>query len=149
MTLAEEPRREAVRHPTRSRPVYDPQRVESGIRPVCEALNDIPGVATIYSCHGHRGSNPFVMFYAPLETAHRVHVGLERAWMAEQLAHQWLMTADLYAYPDLRFQITPNRRSDRLWYPWISRRRWMRELWRLAAVIRNIALTPDGVAHVA
>lgn len=149
MTLAVDLSREGGSTPTPTRPVYDPKLVEPGIRPVCEALNAIPGVATIYSCHGHRGSNPFVLFYAPLETAHRLFVGLERAWMTEQIADQWLMTADLYAYPDLRFMITPNRRDDRLWFPWISRRRCKRELWSLAAVIRDISLTAEGVAHVA
>lgn len=49
--------------------------IEPGIRPVCDVLNSMLGVATVYSCEGHwmRGCAPFVMFDAPNEVALRIH----------------------------------------------------------------------------
>lgn len=41
--------------------------IEPGIQPVVDALNAIPGVQTLWSCHGHPmlvPRNPFVSFQA-------------------------------------------------------------------------------------
>lgn len=49
--------------------------IEPGIRPVCDVLNAIPGVRTVYSCEGHINgvSQPYVMFEAPVDVALKIH----------------------------------------------------------------------------
>ena len=48
--------------------------IEPGILPVCEVLNAIPGIQTLWSCEGHpeRQSPPYVTFIAPQEIAFQV-----------------------------------------------------------------------------
>lgn len=53
----------------------EPNYIELGIRPVCDALNAIKDVATVSSCEGHwsREYPPFVMFTAPNDVAFKIH----------------------------------------------------------------------------
>lgn len=65
--------------------------IEEGIKPVCEVLNDIPGVSTLWSCEGHpeRPTPPFVMFFCSHQIAARLDQCIQSARRSGQLKFCW------------------------------------------------------------
>lgn len=70
--------------------------IEPRIRPMCDALNRIAGVRTLWSCEGHasRPSRPYVVFEAPKSTALRVHQMIGDGHAGGRLKYWWRMTAN-------------------------------------------------------
>lgn len=74
----------------------DKNVIENGIVPVCEVLNSINAVETIYSCEGHperNNSSPYVMFNAPVDIAFKVHQALDPQEGNNPLKFDWLLKA--------------------------------------------------------
>jgi hypothetical protein len=55
--------------------------IEPGIAPLCDAINHIPGVHTLWSCEGHPrdGTRPYVVFEAPHDFSFALHQQLSGA----------------------------------------------------------------------
>ncbi|WP_124491786.1 hypothetical protein [Burkholderia stagnalis] len=80
--------------------------VESGIWPLVQALNQIHGVRTIGSCHGHRGlivlpynGNPYVYFQGPSTFALALSEHIDCAYSRERLIYRWRITG--LTHPEL------------------------------------------------
>lgn len=84
--------------------------IEPGIRPVCDALNAIPGVVTLWSCEGHpyRTTPPYVTFTAPQKTAFRIQQQLDHGIRNGQLQYCWWVVATFQDDGSLKFTIEPN-----------------------------------------
>lgn len=90
--------------------------IEEGIKPVCDVLNSIPGVKTLWSCEGHpdRPSRPYVSFQSSQAFAHKVHrllgavqeTGTGRA--NAKLKYNWWLVAHFNDAGELRYTIEPN-----------------------------------------
>ncbi|QKM57781.1 hypothetical protein [Burkholderia glumae] len=70
--------------------------VEEGIWPLVQALNQIDGVRTIASCHGHRGwslvsysGKPYVFFEGPGGLALALSEQIDRAHSRRALIYEW------------------------------------------------------------
>lgn len=67
--------------------------IEPGIKPLCDALNALPGTKTVWSCEGHPSKFggiyvPYVVFKTDEDTARKIdkeianrHHGLQFLWM--------------------------------------------------------------------
>jgi hypothetical protein len=112
--------------------------IEKGIRPVCDALNAISGVRTLWSCEGHphRPSRPYVVFEAPEIVALGIHRALGLGDGGGTLVYCWWLTANFRDNGQLQWCIEPNCRIPRWRYLPVARRAVDAELLRLAAVIR-------------
>lgn len=118
--------------------------IEPGILPVCDALNAIPEITTIYSCAGHwsRECSPFVMFDAPNDVALKIHRLLGYGHGDGSLAIVWWMQARFKEDGSLIYIIQTNdyRIPNSSWLPsrwWL----WFKindELKRLAKLISTI-----------
>jgi hypothetical protein len=120
--------------------------IEPGIRPVCDALNSIPGVVTAYSCEGHwiDGRHPFVIFDAPGDVALRIHRLIGHGYGDGRLKVCWWLQGRFQDDGSMRYIIEPNdyriSRCGGSWWPsrwllWVS---MGGELKRLAAIL-NLA----------
>jgi hypothetical protein len=102
--------------------------IEPGIRPLCDALNAIPGVSTVYSCEGHwqRGYQPFVMFDAPNDIALRIHRLLGCGDGGDDghgtLGICWWLQARFNNEGTLRYILEPNDRklNNGSWWAWFK-----------------------------
>jgi hypothetical protein len=112
---------------------------ERGIRPVCDALNAVPGVRTLWSCEGHpiRESRPYVVFVAPKFFAWRVHRALVLASADGSLKYPWWLNAHFRDNGRLQWCIEPNCRIPRWKFVPVIRLLVDAELQRLAVLIRN------------
>ncbi len=133
-----------VQHAQNKWPAYTAP-IEPGVQPICDVLNQIPHVETLWSCHGHpeRRSRPFVIFAAPVATSFRLHRLLVQGAAQNILQFNWWMVANFNDEGDLQYTIEPNdyRIPGRRW-PW---RQWNRksidkDLARLAELLAS-ALT--------
>ncbi|WP_139335765.1 hypothetical protein [Janthinobacterium sp. TND4EL3] len=120
--------------------------VEAGVIPLCDALNSLPGVFTIWSCEGHpeRASRPFVTFVAPKELAFKVHRAIEERGQDLGLNFNWWLTANFRDDGSMQYTIEPNdyRVSKGAWQRWWSSRRWshrvmLKDLSRLATLVQQ------------
>lgn len=113
--------------------------IERGIRPVCDALNAIPEVRTLWSCQGHpeRPSRPYVVFEAPERVALGVHQALGPGHGDGSLRYCWWLNANFRDNGQLQWCIEPNCRVPRWRYLPVARRAIDAELGRLAALIRS------------
>lgn len=117
--------------------------IEAGILPVCDVLNALPGVYTLWSCEGHPEiqMRPYVTFIATQETAFKLD-GLLRSSHQFGLHYRWGVTANFRMDGSLQYTIGPNdyrleARSSRWWwqgYQW-NLRVMKRELKRLASAL--------------
>lgn len=84
--------------------------IEKGILPVCNALNAIPGVRTVYSCEGHprRPSPPYVSFKSGNEFALKVHKLLESCSTDGRLQFAWMLKASFDNADEFMFSIVSN-----------------------------------------
>lgn len=113
--------------------------IEQGIRPVCDALNSVPGVRTLWSCedHPHRPSRPYVVFEAPEGFARQIHCALGPGYGDGSLRYCWWLNGNFRDNGQLQWCIEPNCRIARWKYLPVARRLIDAELLRLAALIRN------------
>jgi len=130
----------------------DQPDIEPGIQPVCDALNAIPGVQTIYSCEGHPNrhgpSTPFVIFLAPQDIAFRLWQIVHYGGLRGELRYSWWLRADFLEDGAMQYKIESN--DGRLTLPartkWLGNLRyvpWTRndmdaEMLRMAGLLANI-----------
>ncbi|MDF0506666.1 hypothetical protein POK33_38595 [Burkholderia cenocepacia] len=114
--------------------------IEPAVRPVCDSLNSIPGVATLWSCQGHpfRRSHPYVVFVAPEPVALAVHRLLGAGDGAGALRYPWWLNANFRENGDLQWCLEPNYRFPRCRFLPLARRAVDDELLRLAALIGTL-----------
>jgi hypothetical protein len=116
--------------------------IEPGIKPVCEALNSIPNVHTIWSCDGHpwQQKQPYVVFITDQDTAFRVSRLLDVEHEAGWLHYCWSLSANFRDDGSLQYTIKP---SDYRLYDG-SMHWWSLCLWNRKAIIKelnNLALS--------
>ncbi|MCM2485649.1 hypothetical protein ACVCIC_01115 [Burkholderia glumae] len=112
--------------------------IDAAIRPVCDALNRIPGVRTLWSCGGHalRRSRPYVVFEAPEAFALKINRML---WLERHitLTYRWNMTANFKDSGELQWLIEAPGIPRGHYWP-IARRRIDAELLTLASLISEV-----------
>lgn len=113
--------------------------IEPGIRPLCDELNAIEGVQTLWSCEGHphRPSRPYVIFEAPEDVALRIHRALGIGDGNGALKYVWWLTANFRANGQLQWCIEPNCEIPFWRYLPCVRGSLDSELRRLASLIRT------------
>lgn len=121
--------------------------IEPGIKPVCDALNALPSVFTLWSCEGHPedGSQPYVTFIADTATAFNVHSAIGPDSGKSGLLFCWCLNASFRNDGSMQYTIEPNdyRISKHSWQRWWSRRRWNQrlvetDLSRLGALVAQL-----------
>ncbi len=122
------------------------ESIEIGIKPVCDVLNSIEGVRTVWSCEGHpeRPSRPYVTFLAPEATAYQVHRLLGAGRGDGTLQYCWWLIANFRDDGLLQYTIEPNDyrlRDNR--HRWWSTYQWNKkamdaELIRLAVLLTQL-----------
>lgn len=122
--------------------------IEPGVRPLCDALNALPGVHTLWSCQGHPedGSRPYATFIAPAETAFAISRAIGPDNQDLGLHFYWNLTATFRDDGTLQYTIEPNdyRVTQPRWGGWLfARRLWdmqtmVRDLSGLAGLVRNL-----------
>lgn len=117
--------------------------IENGIRPVCDALNSISGVRTLWSCEGHPNIplRPYVAFECTQDFAFSVHKLLDAGHASAKLKYSWRITASFKDNGHLQYLIEPNdtRIRKRFWLI----RNWKQavmneELLRLAELLKRL-----------
>lgn len=113
--------------------------IEPRIRPVCDALNALPEVRTVYSCGGHyRRAPPFVIFAAPHDVGLAIHRLLGAGHADGRLEYCWSLRAH-FIDDLLHFDIESNDRrvvGKKAWPYLVRGHASMRaELLRMAAVL--------------
>jgi len=104
--------------------------IEPGIKPVCDALNSIQNVHTLWSCEGHPGwkGTPYVTFIANQDVAFRISKLLDSERELGHLHYCWGLTANFRADGSLQYTIRPNdRRLNDDSLHWWSLRLWNRQ----------------------
>ncbi len=108
--------------------------IEPGILPVCDALNAIQGIETLFSCEGHPSRPwiaPYVMFRASISDAFKIHKSLSYGhgihW---QLKFCWQLIAAFYEDGTLKYTLKPN--DVRFCYPDLRFRFFLFPSWRIA-----------------
>lgn len=118
--------------------------IEPGIGPLCDALNALPDVHTLWSCEGHPDlpARPYVTFIADKDTAFKVHLAIGPNCGKLGLEFNWGMEANFRQDGSMQYTIAPNdyRVSQGTWHRWWSANRWDRrkmnaDLMRLAAIV--------------
>lgn len=111
--------------------------IEPGIRPVCDVLNRLDDVRTLWSCEGHpfRTSRPYVVFEAPEQVAFQLHQMIHPESVDASLEYCWWLTANFRPDGRLQWCLEPNCHISRLRYLPFVRRKVDSELVRLAALI--------------
>jgi len=128
----------------------DQPPIEKGILPVCEALNAIPGVSTIWSCEGHpeRPTPPYVCFNADRQVAFKIHEMLGDGDAGKKLKYLWRLTATFDQNGGYEYTICSNDKrilddSNRL-MSFFSGKRWNqsdmeKELLKLSSLLNELA----------
>ena len=118
--------------------------IENGIRPVCDALNFFPEVATTHSCEGHPEIplRPYVSFRASAAFAFRLHRQLGLGHGDGSLKFCWWLVAHFDDDGSMVYVLEPNdiRIPGRRWFlfrMW-GRKSMDRELKQLAALIDQL-----------
>jgi len=116
--------------------------IESGIKPLCDALNALPGVGTMWSCHGHpvRQSRTYVSFLGPRDVAFKIHHALGVGHGDGSLKYHWSIRARFRDDGELQYTIEPEdfRIRKSLFLP-LVRRGMDLELVRLAKLVADVA----------
>ena len=119
--------------------------IEPGVRPVCDVLNAMPDVRTVYSCEGHPRafvpSKPFVMFKAPAELAFGIHCMLAYGHGDGSLNFCWRLLAQFDDDSSMTYTLTTSdvRVSEKRWRPfqeWTTKAMNL-DLLQLASLLRN------------
>ena len=83
--------------------------IEPSIRPVCDALNCLDGVKTLWSCQGHyRSPRPFVIFAASQNHAFKISTLLTDWYNEGQLHFWWNVTGYFCEDGSMQYTIHPN-----------------------------------------
>lgn len=123
--------------------------IEPDIRPVCDVLNAIEDVKTVYSCEGHmsRLSRPFVMFDAPPDIALKIHRLLGYGHGDGTLKLNWCMTSRFQDDGSMRYIIEPNDFrvpfdiwSIKSWTLWLDMKN---ELDRLSNLLKQVKIAQN------
>lgn len=123
--------------------------IERGVKPLCDALNGLPGVHTIWSCEGHpsEGGTPFVILVTDQATAFKVSSVIEVDGDTTGLHFYWGMTATFREDGSLQYTIRPDdyRIPDGAWWrlwplPRWSQRVMLNDLGRLAELVTQLKL---------
>ena len=87
--------------------IKDP--IEPGILPICDALNALPSVHTLWSCEGHAGqpSTPYVVFIAPQDLAFKVDGLLSPKAGGTGLEYNWRLIASFRFDGSLQYILEP------------------------------------------
>ncbi|WP_425953061.1 hypothetical protein [Ralstonia pseudosolanacearum] len=112
--------------------------IEPKIRPVCDALNRVAGVRTLWSCEGHafRPSRPYVVFEAPESIALQVHRMIGDGHAGGKLHYWWNMTANFRENGELQWLIEAPAIPSWHYLP-IVRQRIDAELLAFAALLKD------------
>lgn len=117
--------------------------IEQGVKPLCNALNSLPGVFTIWSCEGHpdRHARPYVVFVTDHSTAFGIHCAIQ-ARPGLGLRFNWGVTASFREDGSLQYVLEPHdyRVSVGSWRGWkFARRldhgRLLKDILRLAELV--------------
>lgn len=94
--------------------------IEPGILPVCEALNSLPDVVTLWSCEGHPDlpCTPYVVFVARQDLAFRIDQLLAPRVGGRVLKYSWRLIASFRPDGSLQYILEPN--DVRLQGGWLS-----------------------------
>lgn len=120
--------------------------IEPGVKPLCDALNALPGVFTLWSCQGHPvwASEPYVTFIADDTTAFKVHQSIGPDHDQLGLHFNWWLFASFRDDGTMQYTIEPNdyRVSKGRWQRWWSlfhwnHRRMLNDLARLAEIVQR------------
>jgi hypothetical protein len=124
--------------------------IEPGILPVCEALNSLPSVHTLWSCEGHAvwADLPYVAFIASQDLAFRVNLLLEsQAGSDDGLHYNWRLIGSFRNDGSLQYILETSDARLSGWrralfpLPLFGRRAMNRELQRLADLIATLNKT--------
>lgn len=112
--------------------------IEPKIRPVCDALNAISDVHTLWSCEGHasRPSRPYVVFEAPETIALQIHRMIGDGHAGGALNYWWNMTANFRDNGQLQWLIEAPTIPGWHYLP-IARRRIDAELRTFASLLND------------
>ena len=124
--------------------IKDP--IEPGVLPVCDALNALPSVHTLWSCEGHaeQPSTPYVVFIAPQALAFSVNELLSPKTGGTGLKYNWRLIASFRFDGSLQYILEPNDvqllgRGLRL-FRLFGRKAMDKELHRLADLISTLKM---------
>ena len=91
---------------------YERNNVEPGVQKLCEVLNTIDNVRTLYSCEGHPElpTPPYVMFEAPTHVAFSIHKLLGHGRADGTLTFSWQIESHFNISMDggWHYVISPN-----------------------------------------
>ena len=124
--------------------------IEAGILPVCDALNEIEGVQTAWSCEGHfrRPASPFVIFHAPEKFVRTLQIELDLRTASGELSYPWWIRGN-FIDGVLQWQLEANRKFSHLDFLPVYRKHFIgREILRLAAAIREIGKPGPADIHL-
>ncbi|MGR5187312.1 hypothetical protein ACPV3S_12900 [Photobacterium damselae] len=118
--------------------------IDKHIKPAVDALNNIEGVETIASCHGHlmgHIDSPYVYFKAPIEIATYLHTHIWNA--TKDFEIYWEITGKYNCECELRFSLRSPPLEYAYHYPFLRlwlygyrRRELEQSLFRLAQEIK-------------
>ncbi len=88
-------------------------RIESGVLPLCEVLNAIDGISTLWSCEGHpeRPTPPFVVFFCSETIAAKLDRDILLARRKGLLKFNWWVRGNFDTNNVWRYTIEPNDRA--------------------------------------
>lgn len=121
--------------------------IEPGVKPLCDALNSLHGVYTVWSCEGHpnRGAAPFVIFVTDQATAFKVTSVIAADRDETGLHFNWWTTATFREDGSLQYAIKPDdyRIPSGTWWRFWPLPRWsqrvmMNDLARLAELVSQL-----------
>lgn len=121
--------------------------IERGIKPLCDALNSLPGVCTIWSCEGHPSAEaaPYVVFVADQGTAFNVDSVITAEPEVTSLHFVWWTTANFRQDGSMQYTIRPhdNRILHGAWW-----RFWPLPRWSQRLMAKDLARLADLVAQL-
>lgn len=128
-------------------PAYLAQ-IEPGVRPLCDAINELPDTYTLWSCEGHpeREAKPYVTFIAPQDIAFSLSRLIE---FSPHLKFNWVLTAGFREDGSMQYTLRPcDIRLTRQGFAWRPRKQWSHdqmcaELLRLAQLVARESVFSD------
>lgn len=120
--------------------------IEPGIQPVCDVLNSMDDVYTLWSCEGHADLPmlPYVVFIAPQPIAFKAYLLLSPSGGAASLKYNWSLYANFRNDGSLQYIIKlEDYRINNSSYRWWSSQHWKKsemdvELVRLATLLTKL-----------
>lgn len=121
--------------------------IEPGIKPLCDALNGLPGVHTLWSCEGHPsdGADPYVVFVANQAIAFKVDSAIAAGREKTGLHFVWWTTANFREDGSLQYTIRAEDyrvKKTPFWHFWPLPR------WNQRAMVKDLARLAELVAQL-